>query len=52
MFHQLNIMKIIKKDFQRSLINYLINKSLSKEEKEKKRQCGCNQYKNLPENEK
>ena len=45
-------MKIIKKDFQRSLINYLINKSLSKEEKEKKRQYGCNQYKNLPENEK
>ena len=45
-------MKIIKKTFKEACKNYLINKSLSKEEKEKKRQYGCNQYKNLPENEK
>ena len=46
--HQLNIMKIIKKDYKQS--SWKI--SLSKEEKAKKPQYDCEWYKNLPEGEK
>ena len=39
-------MKKIKKDYRKSL------RKISNEEKEKKRQYGCERYKNLPENKK
>ena len=41
--YQVNIIKKIKKHYKRKL---------SKEEKEKKRHCGCECYKNLSENKK
>ena len=50
--HQLNIIKIIKKDFQKKKKTRERCQSISKEEKEKKQQYGRERYKNLPEDEK
>ena len=42
--HQLNIIKITKKDYKKVCERY---QNLSKKEKEEKRQYGCKRYKNL-----
>ena len=44
--YEQNIIKKIKKDYRKSL------RKISNEEKEKKRQYGCERYKNLSENKK
>ena len=51
MIHQINIIKIIKKDYEKTRKYH----SLSKDEKKKKKKTAtvwCEQYKNLPEDEK
>ena len=45
--HQLNITKIIKKDYKRNLVKDI--KGFVKEKKEKKETNGHERYKNLPE---
>ena len=48
--HQVNTIKIIKKDFNKKACERY--QSFSKEEKEKNWQYDCEQYKNLPEDQK
>ena len=48
--HQLNTVKIIKKDCKKKACKWY--QSLSKKEKEKKQQYRCERYRNLPEDEK
>ena len=47
--HQLNVIKIIKRDYKSAREVY---QGLSQEEKEKKQQYSCKRYKALPEDEK
>ena len=48
--HQINITKVIRKDYRKKHRKRYQNHST--EEKEKKQQYGCEQYKNLKEDEK
>ena len=46
-FHQLNIIKIINKDYKEKVLEDI--KVFLKMKKRKKQQYGCEQYKNIPQ---
>ena len=50
MIHQTNIIKIIKKDYEKNFVK--MSKSFYRRKRKKKATVWCEQYKNLPEDEK